>query len=129
MRILCVTPMYPEPDNPAFGSFVARLNDALEAHTDCEVEVLRRPAGRRGAWSYAELSAGALTRVLRGGPYDLVHGHYAGVAAGVALAAAELLRRPLVITAHGSDIESATKPLPRRLLRLLFDQCAGVHFV
>ena len=106
-RILCVTPMYPEPENPAFGWFVEQLNRALERYAGIEVDVVRRPAGQRGLPSYAQLLRQGITRMRSGTRYDLVVGHYLAASAGVALALARLYRTPLVLTAHGSDVAAA----------------------
>lgn len=129
MRVLCVTPMYPEPTNPAFGSFVAHLNRGLEQHADVKVDVIRRRAGRRGAMSYVDLIKSAGRSLRRGEHHDLVVGHYLGPSAGVALTLSKILRLPLVLTAHGSDIEAARWRGPRLLMQQLMRWADGLHLV
>jgi glycosyltransferase involved in cell wall biosynthesis len=129
LRVLCVTGMYPELKDPAFGSFVASLNRGLEKFTDCTVDVLRREDGARGMGSYLGMTARGIRRSVGERNYDLVHGHYIGVASGVAWTMAQFLRVPLVLTAHGSDVESAQAPAARLIQKQLYRQCSGLHFV
>ena len=128
MRVLCVTPMYPETGNPAFGCFVQALNEALadEGH---EVTVVRRADGGRGLGSYGGLAAAAIDLGLRGPAPDVVHGHYLGPAAALAVAVGRLRRRPVVLTAHGSDVEGGASRTRRALLRALLAGCDGLHLV
>lgn len=121
--------MYPELKDPAFGSFVASLNQGLEQFTDCSVDVLRREDGARGIGSYVGMTARGILSGIRGRRYDLVHGHYIGVASGVAWTMAQVLRVPLVLTAHGSEVESAQAPSARLIQKQVYRQCAGLHFV
>ena len=75
MRILLVSQMYPGPDDPDLGVFVAQLADALERRGhEVDRAVLDRRAG--GKRRYLELARAALdagwpgrpvTRVARGG--------------------------------------------------------------
>jgi glycosyltransferase involved in cell wall biosynthesis len=120
--------MYPETANPAFGCFVQGLNEALadEGHV---VSVARRADGWRGLYSYAGLLAAALELGLWGPPPDVVHGHYLGPAAAIAVLVGRLRRRPVVLTAHGSDVESGASPARRRLLRAVLAGCDGLHLV
>ena len=129
MRVLCVTPMYPELNEPSFGSFVASLNRGLNTHTQCEIDVLRRVDGARGLGSYVSMTARGIRKSITDRNYDIVHGHYIGAAAGVAWTMAQILRTPLVLTAHGSDVESAQAPATRFIQKQLYAQCAGLHFV
>ena len=121
--------MYPELREPSFGSFVASLNRGLSKHTNCDIDVLRRRDGARGLSSYITMTADGLYKGISDRNYDLVHGHYIGVAAGVAWAVSKLLRVPLILTAHGSDVEAANEPAARFLQQRLYAQCGGLHFV
>lgn len=121
--------MYPELDNPSFGSFVAALNKGLRDYTGCEVDVLRREDGARGMGSYVGMTARGIKHSFAKRDYDFVHGHYVGAAAGVAWTVSQLLRAPLVLTAHGSDVEAAKAPATRLIQRQLYQRCAGLHFV
>ncbi|MBN1959759.1 MAG: glycosyltransferase family 4 protein [Deltaproteobacteria bacterium] len=128
MHILCITPMYPEAKNPAFGIFIHNLNQQLskQSHT---IEVLHRPDGDRGIFSYLHLLFTALRYALQKSKPDIIHGHYLGPAAFIACLLGILKRCPVVLTAHGSDIEAAKHRLIRIAWRLLFFFSAGIHFV
>ena len=69
---------------------------------------------------YASLLWQTLSATVRG-DFDLVHAHYLMPVAAFALIPAGLRRKPLVITAHGTDIFSGTawpwRPLIARALR------------
>jgi glycosyltransferase involved in cell wall biosynthesis len=113
MRILLVSGMYPSPERPEFGVFVARLADALRARGhEVDEAVLR--AGRRGRvgtpLAYIGLLGRAVGRSRRGRP-DVVYAHFL-VPPGLIGAATG---RPLVVTAHGQDVENARRSLPLRL--------------
>ncbi len=121
--------MYPEINEPSFGSFVASLNRGLNTHTQCEIDVLRRVDGARGLGSYVSMTARGIRKSITQRNYDIVHGHYIGAAAGVAWTMSQVLRAPLILTAHGSDVESAQAPATRFIQKQLYAQCAGLHFV
>ena len=113
MRILLVSQMYPGPDDPDLGSFVALGERALrERGHDVELAVLDRRAG--GKARYLELRK----RVRRAARPDVVWAHFL-VPAG--LFASEV-DAPLVVTAHGRDVRNiGTIPgiatLTRRVVR------------
>lgn len=82
--------------------------------------------GGRGKWKYplSMLRARALLRRLRP---DIVHAHYAtsGGLAGLVCG-----QRPMVITAHGTDLtQGARSPLWRPLLKAAFARADEVHAV
>lgn len=98
MRVLFVTNMWPSPEKPWHGTFVAALKDGLEL-VGVEVDVLEiRGWERRSAY----LRTGAWVAALnaRGIPHDLVHAHYghSGVVARMQL------RAPLVLSYCGDDL-------------------------
>lgn len=128
MRIVCVTPMYPEAKNPAFGVFVKALNDQLQGlgHT---IEVLRRGDGKRGAVSYVRLLAASFRHAAKRPRPDIIHGHYLGPATIIASLLGFITRRPVVLTAHGSDIEAAQHCLVHAAWRVLLGCCSGLHVV
>jgi glycosyltransferase involved in cell wall biosynthesis len=121
MRILLVSNMYPSPERPEYGVFVARMADALRARGhDLEDVVLH--AGDRGPVAtpraYAGLARQARAAVARRRP-DVVYAHFLVPTGLVAIATGI----PYVITAHGSDVRNArrspvvaalTKPVLRR---------------
>jgi glycosyltransferase involved in cell wall biosynthesis len=121
MRILLVSNMYPSPDRPEYGVFVARLADALRARGH-DVEDVVLHAGARGPVStpraYGRLARQARAAVARHRP-DVVYAHFLVPTGLVAIATGI----PYVITAHGSDVRhmrrspvvaALTKPVLRR---------------
>ena len=89
MRILLVSQMYPGPDDPDLGVFVAQLERALqERGHELERAVLDSRSG--GKRRYATLSARALRAARRFRP-DVVYAHFlvpAGLIAALAVARA-----------------------------------------
>ena len=101
MRILLVSQMYPGPADPDFGVFVERLVAALrERGHDVDLAVIdRRSGGRR---RYADLLREARAAARRHRP-DVVYAHFLVPAGTIASLAANA---PLVVTAHGQDVEN-----------------------
>jgi glycosyltransferase involved in cell wall biosynthesis len=98
MRILLVSQMYPGPDAPDLGTFVAQLEQALaERGHEVEPAVLDTRAG--GKLRYLTLAR----RTLAAARPDVVYAHFL-VPAG--LVAAVVGRAPLVVTAHGRDVRN-----------------------
>ena len=97
MRILLVSQMYPGPDDPDLGSFVAQMERALrERGHKIDLAVLDRRAG--GKRRFLELG-----RRVRAAPRpDVVWAHFL-VPAGFF---ASKLDAPLVVTAHGRDVRN-----------------------
>ena len=103
MRILLVSQMYPGPDAPALGSFVAALERELELRGH---ELSRAVVDRAGGRSrHARLAFDVLSTAHHFRP-DVVYAHFL-VPAG--LLAAIGGRAPLVVTAHGQDVENARR--------------------
>jgi glycosyltransferase involved in cell wall biosynthesis len=99
VRILLVSQMYPGPDDPDLGVFVAQMEEALRdrGHELARAVVDRRGGGsRRHARLFPDVRAAA-----RRFPPDVVYAHFL-VPAGLAAALAS--RAPLVVTAHGQDV-------------------------
>ena len=97
MRILLVSQMYPGPDDPDLGAFVAQGERALrERGHEIELAVLDRRAG--GKARFLELRR----RVRGAARPDVVWAHFL-VPAG--LFASEV-DAPLVVTAHGRDVRN-----------------------
>ncbi len=99
MRILLVSQMYPGPDDPDLGVFVAQLEGELRARGH---ELARAVVDRRdgGLLRHLRLARRARATARRFRP-DVVYAHFL-VPAG--LAAALSSRAPLVVTAHGQDV-------------------------
>ncbi|HJT63593.1 MAG TPA: glycosyltransferase [Candidatus Limnocylindria bacterium] len=117
MRLLVVTARYPTPDRPAAGAFVReRLGDP-DVHA--RVVAPRYYGGSRWV-RFARLTWEAVTAR---GRYDGVEGHFVLPTGPIALVAARLRQRPLVVYAHGGDVREAARGscwrrwLARRVLR------------
>jgi glycosyltransferase involved in cell wall biosynthesis len=113
MRILLVSQMYPGPDDPDLGVFVANLeNELVERGHELERAVVDSRAG--GARRHLALFRDA-ARVARSFRPEVAYAHFL-VPAG--LAAALATRAPLVVTAHGQDVSNiGTKPGVRAATR------------
>ena len=113
MRILLVSQMYPGADAPGLGSFVATLERELEARGH---DLARAVVDRRGGRSrHARLAVDVVQTARRFRP-EVVYAHFL-VPAG--LFAAVGGRAPLVVTAHGQDVENArTNRAAREATRL-----------
>jgi glycosyltransferase involved in cell wall biosynthesis len=98
VRILLVSQMYPGPDAPDLGTFVALLERELvgKGH-EVERAVLDTRAG--GKLRYLTLAR----RTLAAARPDVVYAHFL-VPAGLIAALAG--RAPLVVTAHGRDVRN-----------------------
>ena len=101
MKILLVSQMYPGPDDPDLGTFVAQIERALRARGhELQLAVLDRRAG--GKLRYLELARDARAAARRFRP-DVVYAHFL-VPSGLVAALAS--RAPLVLTAHGRDVRN-----------------------
>ena len=97
MKILLVSQMYPGPNDPDLGSFVAQLEHALrERGHEIELAVLDRRGG--GKLRYLELRR----QIRAAGPHDVTWAHFLVPSGALALAAGG----PLVVTAHGRDVRN-----------------------
>jgi len=98
MRVLLVSQMYPGPDDPDLGTFVAQVERALAARGhELDRAVLDTRAG--GKLRYLTLAR----RTLRAPRPDVVYAHFL-VPSGLIAALAG--RAPLVVTAHGRDVRN-----------------------
>jgi hypothetical protein len=101
VKILLVSQMYPGPDAPDLGVFVAQLERALQERGH-EVERAVLDSRRGGKLRYAVLGASAMQAARRFRP-DVVYAHFlvpSGLLAGLSS------RAPLVVTAHGRDVRN-----------------------
>ena len=118
MRILLVSQMYPGPDDPDLGTFVAQLERALrERGHEIDLAVLDRRAG-------GKLRFLGLRRRVRAAPRpDVVWAHFL-VPAGLI---ASQVRAPLVVTAHGRDVRNiGAIPGIARLTRTVVERASTV---
>ena len=113
MRILVVTQMWPGPQDPDLGVFVFDIvRELRRLGHDVQVCAIDRRGG--GPAKYARLSAQAVAAARRSRP-DVVFAHFLFPAGGAGAAAAAVARAPLVVMAHGTDVENARRS---RVLRL-----------
>jgi glycosyltransferase involved in cell wall biosynthesis len=97
VRILLVSQMYPGPDDPDLGAFVAQMVRALrERGHEIELAVLDRRGG--GKLRFLELRR----RIRAAGPHDVVWAHFLVPSGLLALQAGG----PVVVTAHGRDVRN-----------------------
>nr|MBC7244142.1 glycosyltransferase [Chloroflexota bacterium] len=94
-RVLVVTNMYPDEQNPDFGTFVQEQVEGLRAR-GLSVDVLV-VGGKRRKWSYLE-GLRRFRRCLREHRYDLIHAHYvfSGIIARLQCTC------PLLVSFHGA---------------------------
>lgn len=115
MKVLVVTPMYPIPEMPAFGTFIKSQVESVRQE-GVEVDVLFIN-GRKNAlnylWGFARLWAWLLTH-----RYDLIHAHY--VFAGI-IARAQLLY-PVILTHTGAQVFQGWQVIPCRIITPLVDK-------
>jgi D-inositol-3-phosphate glycosyltransferase len=123
LRVLMLANMYPSAEEPGYGSFIQRQERELTERHGVEIQIIatsRRGGGSSNFAKYWSLMWQTVWATL-GGRYDLVHAHYLMPVAAFALIPAGLRGKPLVITAHGTDIYSGMawpwRPLITRALR------------
>jgi glycosyltransferase involved in cell wall biosynthesis len=98
VRILIVSQMYPGPDAPDLGTFVAQVErELIQRGNDVDLAVLDTRAG--GKLRYLTLAR----RTLGASRPDVVYAHFL-VPSGLIAAVAG--RAPLVVTAHGRDVRN-----------------------
>jgi glycosyltransferase involved in cell wall biosynthesis len=122
MRILLVSQMYPGPDDPDLGIFVANLEHELASRGH---ELERAVVDRRAGGSPRHLRLALETvRAARSFRPDVLYAHFL-VPAGLAAALAS--RAPLVVTAHGQDVANVeAKPGVRTATRYVVRRAATV---
>lgn len=121
MRILLVSQMYPGPNAPVLGTFVADLERELTARGH---ELARAVVDRRGGGSRHLLLARDVALASRRFRPDVVYAHFLVPAGLLAVLAG---RAPAVVTAHGQDVENAfDSAAVRSLTRLTVRRATGV---
>nr|WP_205699199.1 glycosyltransferase [Conexibacter sp. SYSU D00693] len=125
MRVLVVTQMWPGPGDPDLGVFVADLvRELRELGHEVDVASIDRRGGP--PTKYARLTADAVRRARRGSP-DVVFAHFLFPAGAAGAAAAAAARAPLVVMAHGQDVQNARDSAPlARATRAVLRRCAAL---
>jgi glycosyltransferase involved in cell wall biosynthesis len=122
--------MYPSVRHPWAGAFVRDLNRNLEklGHEIILVAIRDTRKGWHIPLKYARLSLGAARRALTA-DFDLVHCHYVYPTGLVGAAVAALRRKPLVVTAHGSDVLRRADGLSMALTRWALGRADAINAV
>ncbi len=125
MRILVVTQMWPGPSDPDLGVFVFDIVRELRAlGHEVRVSAIDRRGG--GPSKYARLSGASVIAARRFSP-DVVFAHFLFPAGAAGAAAAAAARVPLVVMAHGTDVENALRSsVLARATRLVTNRAATV---
>jgi glycosyltransferase involved in cell wall biosynthesis len=107
MRILLVTQMWPGPRDPDLGVFVFDIARELRrlGH-EVHVSAIDRRGG--SPLKYARLGGASVAAARRLGP-EVVFAHFLFPAGAAGAAAAAAARVPLVVMAHGTDVENARR--------------------
>ena len=107
MKILVVSQMWPSEADADFGSFVAQVCRELDAQGhELEVVAIDRRGLRRT--KYLRLARDARRTAKRFRP-DVVYGHFLTFAGPAAARAARAVDAPLVLTAHGTDVDNVER--------------------
>lgn len=100
MKVLVVTNMYPNPEQPAFGTFVKdQVEDLRKAGVEVDVLFIN---GRKSRLNYLWGVFRLWGRLLKK-RYDIIHAHYAlsGIVARLQF------RHPVIVTYHGVELLSS----------------------
>src|SRR5439155_73869 len=99
-RVAVVTNMWPYPDRPAYGVFVAEQVRSLRTEPGLEVDVfLLQPMHSRRRY----MGGGRIAAAIRAGGYDVVHCHHPFSLLALAPHLRRLRGRPIVLTVHGIE--------------------------
>ena len=127
LRILLVTQMWPGPRDPDLGVFVALVARELErlGH-ELEVCAIDERGGSR--LKYPRLTGRSIRSARRFRP-DVVFAHFLFPAGAAGAAAAIAARAPLVVMAHGTDVENARRSRAlAAATRAVTSRCAALIF-
>jgi glycosyltransferase involved in cell wall biosynthesis len=125
MRILVVSQMYPGPDDPDLGAFVAQIVEELQRRGHrVEVAAVDRRGGSRT--KHLRLVGDALRSAARFRP-DVVYAHFLFPAGAIADLAGGVARAPVIVTAHGRDVRNiGSVPGVRTATRLTIKRAEAV---
>ena len=100
LSILVVTNMYPAPESPYYGTFVAEQVEGLrrlDGIADVDVVFI----DGRTNWTNYLRGVREVRKALRAKRYDIVHAHY-GLAGAIAVGQTRI---PVIVTYHSGDID------------------------
>ncbi len=130
MKTLIISNMYPSSGSPTFGGFVQTQVEELkkkEIQFILAVNYIKR-RGCISLWKYLLLFMKIIWASFTG--FDLIHAHYLFPTGFLALFPHLLRHRPLVITAHGSDVNFGKRSrFLRSLIKFTCKRASTVIFV
>ena len=105
MKILVVSNMYPDSDNPSYGIFVKRFVEEAESiGVLCDKSVMYKKSGKlKKAFSYITFYVSAFFKCLSP-KYDIIYIHYASHSSLPVIMASRLKKLNIYTNVHGSDI-------------------------
>ncbi|MDP3012737.1 MAG: glycosyltransferase family 4 protein, partial [Candidatus Subteraquimicrobiales bacterium] len=109
MRVLLISNMYPSKDSPNFGIFIKEQVDTLKQKGVNFTLVVNTI--KKGGWVSLFKYLLLFIKVIKASFYDfdLIHYHYLFPNGLLALIPYVLRRKPLIATAHGSDVNLVAK--------------------
>jgi len=110
LKVLIATNLYPTTERPFMSTFVKEQVESIrKCYPDLTIDV-RVIEGERPRWAYLQEML-RLPAIVKKGRYDIVHAHF-----GLTLFSMLLVRVPVVVTFHGSDLlVNPTKQVSRLL--------------
>lgn len=119
MKILYITNMYPNQNDPNYGIFVKEQIDAIE-HIATVEKLVYVIDGQKGFDEYVK-SIFKIRRIIQNGNFDLVHIHYG--LSGLFLLPGRI-NVPVVMTLHGGDIQAEQgKTIQVALTKRILKKC------
>ncbi|GAB2538412.1 glycosyltransferase [Gracilibacillus alcaliphilus] len=112
-RILLISTMYPSNKHPSFGIFIKNQVKRIEENGyEVELLVIKNPKTGKAnlTWKYTTWLLKWLWLMVKSGrKYDVVHAHYVFPSGLLGLWTKRLFKIPLIVTAHGGDLEKMAK--------------------
>jgi glycosyltransferase involved in cell wall biosynthesis len=109
--LLVISNMYPAPDNPMFGAFIAKQEAALD-DLGVRFRLVANTRWRTGAANNAlkyALMLGRTAIAAVSGRFDVIVAHYLYPTAWFARIASRLSGKPYVLVVHGTDVRSVQR--------------------
>lgn len=111
MKVLLISNMYPSKEHPYYGVFVSKFVEFMSAEgVDIEKAVIygKRKSVIGKIFSYLKFAMNVWSALLKD-DHDLIYVHYINHSLLPIYFARFLIRKPLVVNAHGSDVLPASK--------------------